>query len=309
MSAEDQKATAFVTRLLANPALKPLTPLQKEEQIIQFLHANATQLAPTLGTPAFFAGASWNQIVALLITALTEHVNADLDASLQQMIGGQVDFSYMNTLRQQSVDTGKIQQQIGAVVKALLAKPEARRGFTGAHTALVFKFAEKYLDEVFKRKSYVHFELTKVQRLRMNKEQIKAMVETTLLLQPIVYLVSTGSSGAQSEQTSGTVQTKFAEKVFVASKKHLVFVADPVLKSALSSSISFIENRFIEATARIAAILAARCRNYQPTVAVDRGADSPDKSWLSIARRNYKFYGFDIKMLDEFYSIAADNGW
>jgi hypothetical protein len=238
-----------------------------------------------------------------------EHVNADLHASLDQMIGGQIDFGYMSTLRQQAVGSDKIREQIAAVAKALLKKPEARRGFTGAHTALVFKFVDKYLDEVWKRKSYVHFELTKVQRLRMSKDQISAMIETTLLLQPIVYFASAGGTGAQNEQTSGTVQTKFAEKVFLASKKHLNFVADPVLKSALSSSISFIENRFIEATARIAAILSARCRNYQPSVAVDRGADSPDKSWLSIARRNYKFYGFDIKMLDEFYSIAAENGW
>ena len=42
---------------------------------------------------------------------------------------------------------------------------------------------------------------------------------------------------------------------------------------------------------------------------VDRGAESPDKSWFSIARRNYKFYGFDIKMLDELYKTAAENGW
>jgi hypothetical protein len=42
---------------------------------------------------------------------------------------------------------------------------------------------------------------------------------------------------------------------------------------------------------------------------VDRGANGPDSSWFSVARRNYKYYGFDIKMLDELYRIAADNGW
>jgi hypothetical protein len=42
---------------------------------------------------------------------------------------------------------------------------------------------------------------------------------------------------------------------------------------------------------------------------VDRGADTPDKSWFSIARRNFKFYGYDVKMIDEFYKIAAENGW
>jgi hypothetical protein len=52
-----------------------------------------------------------------------------------------------------------------------------------------------------------------------------------------------------------------------------------------------------------------RCKHYKPYTKVDRGAETPDKSWFNIARRNYKYYGFDIKMLDEFYKIAAENNW
>ena len=309
MSAEQQKATAFVKRLLANPAIKLLTPLQKEEQIVQFLHANAAQLLPTLSTPAFFSGASWNTIVALLIQALMDEVNQELFASLDSIIGGRIDFGYVSFLTQRPPSIEKIRNQVSATVHTLLSKPEARRGFTGAHTALVHRFVDRYLDAAWARKSYVHFELTKVQRLRMSKEQVKSMIATTLVLKPIVYLIATGGVAGQAEQTSGVVQTQFAEKVVHSAKKDLPILPDQVVKSAVSASISFMENRFIEATARIAAILAARCRNYQPAVRVDRGADRPDKSWLSIARRNYKFYGFDIKMLDEFYSIAAENGW
>ena len=44
MSIENQKATAFVSRLLQNPALKPLNPLLREEQILQFLQMNARKL-------------------------------------------------------------------------------------------------------------------------------------------------------------------------------------------------------------------------------------------------------------------------
>jgi hypothetical protein len=310
MSAEREKATAFVTRLLANPAIKTLTPLQKEEQIIQFLHANAAQLAPTLSTPAFFAGAPWNKIVALLLEALMAIVDTELHQSIDRIIGSQIDLSFASQLWQKPGAPDTAREQLQRVVKALLAKPEARRGFTGAHAALVHGFVDKYVDAFWVRSnSYVRFEITKVQRLRLSKEQVKAMIETTLLLKPLVYLIATGGVAGQAEQTSGIVQSQFADKVFAAARKQITALPDQVIKSAVSSSISFIENRFIEATARIAAILSARCRNYQPSVRVDRGADSPDKSWLSIARRNYKFYGFDIKMLDEFYSIAAENGW
>jgi len=309
MSAEQQKATAFVSRLLANPALKPLSPLQKEEQIIQFLHANAAQLAPTLRTAAFFSGLSWSQIVALLLSALMEHVNSELYSSLDDITTGRIDFGYLSLIRQQSAGSSEVRSQIVGTVKELLRKLEARRGFTGAHTALVFDYTSKYLEPIWTRKSYIHFEITKVQRLRLSKEQVGSMVKTTLLMKPIVSLLSSGGGAGEAEKSSGVVQSQFAEKVVLAARKKMPLVPEQVIKSAVHSSVSFVENGFIEATARIAAILSARCRNYQPTVAVDRGADSPDKSWLSIARRNYKFYGFDIKMLDEMYSIAAENGW
>lgn len=305
MSAEQQKATAFVSRLLANPALQTLTPLQREEQIIQFLHTNAAQLAPTLATPAFFPGKAWNQIVSLLLKALMDEVDRELLPQIDTMVGG-IRWSFVAVLRQQAAGSDRVSAAIGEFVKTLLSRIEARRTFTGAHAALAYGLVDRYLDAIWNRKSYVHFELSKVQRLKLSKEDTKAMIEVTLLLKPVVHL---GTAGVQTEQGSGIVQPQFAEKVLVAAKKQLPLVPDQVLKSGVNANVSYVENRFIEATARLAAVFAARSRAYQPNVRVDRGADSPDKSWLSIARRNYKFYGFDVKILDELYSIAAENGW
>ena len=62
MEQSQAKAEQFVTRLLANPAIKTIGPLAKEEQIRQFLKINAGQLFPTLSSPAFFPGMSWHQI-------------------------------------------------------------------------------------------------------------------------------------------------------------------------------------------------------------------------------------------------------
>jgi len=75
------------------------------------------------------------------------------------------------------------------------------------------------------------------------------------------------------------------------------------------ANMSFVEHPSVEATARLASVFSARARGYQPNQRVDRGADTPDKSWFSVARRNYKFYGFDVKILDELYSVAAELLW
>lgn len=306
---ENQKAEAFVGRLLSNPALSKLNALQREEQIIQFLQANARQLAPTLSSPNFFPGRPWSEVFGILLAALVNLTDKTLIPDLRRMITEQVNFSFISFLRQQNTPYPKIHDQVLGMVTGLMKRPAARRAFTGPYTALYFHLIDRYVDEAYRRKSYVHFELTKVQRLRMSKEEVKSMIEASLLLRPTIYLLSSEPSQSRDEKLSGIVQSQFADKVFQILKDQLNLLPEQLLKSAVNSNISFGENRFIEATARIAAVFSARARNYQPDVRVDRGADTPDKSWLNIARRNYKFYGFDVKMLDEFYKVAAENGW
>lgn len=308
MNIESEKAEAFVGRLLQNPALKGFSPLQREEQIIQFLHVNAAQLAPTLSSAQFFPGKNWSQIFSLLLSKLAEVIDREMYADLERIVRTRIDYTFVQLLGQTSVDHHRLADQLLGTVGKLLEKPEARRAFTGAYTALHFGLSERYVDEIFNRKSYIHFELTKVQRLRMGKDEVRNYVDTSLLLKPAIFIVSTGGK-SQQDRATGMVQNQFAEKVLGVLKKELTVLPEQVLKSAVHANVSFNENRFIEATSRLSAVMAARSRNYQANITVDRGADSPDKSWLSTARRNYKFYGFDIKLLDELYKIAAENLW
>ncbi|WP_455382943.1 hypothetical protein [Salinispira pacifica] len=309
MSSEIERAQSFVQRLLANPALQQFSALQREEQIIQFLNVNAAQLAPTLTVDPYFPGRSWSQVFGILVQAIFRVTNQLLDPELRSIIGEEVSFAFVPFLKQQPYNEGRIREQVASFLTGLLRKADARRAFTGAYAALVFSSVDRYLDDIFERKSYIHFELTKVQRLRMGKEEIRGMILASLLLKPAIYVLAASGSSSGQERVAGTIQSQFAEKATEVLTRQLNLLPEQLIRSAVNSNISFSENRFIEATARMAAIFAARCRSYHPHMRVDRGADSPDKSWLSIARRNYRFYGFDVKMLDELYMIAAENGW
>lgn len=308
MSAEQSKAQVFVSRLLQNPALNGFSVLQKEEQIIQFLQVNAAQLAPTLTTPQFFPNKNWNQVFSFLVSALYESTNDQVVKQVEWFLTNQIDLTFVHLLRQQQSNKQQINLQILETMKELLGIPESRRVFTGPFTALKNRVAERYLEEIFNRKSYVHFELTKVQRLRMGQGEITAFVNTTMLLKPTIHLVSSGSSG-RADRATGMVQPSFAEKAVSMLERRVKVLPEPVLKSAVNANISFHDNRFVEATSRLAAIFSALGKQMQPNIRVDRGADSPDKSWFNVARRNYKYYGFDVKMLDELYKIAAENFW
>jgi hypothetical protein len=309
MGKDNQKAVAFISRLLQNPALTGLTPLQKEEQILQFLTKNASQLLPTLTSPNFFPGRSREQIWTILTQNLFESINTFLLQDLQSIINDRIGFSFIPFFRQQNVSFSQIKQALYEFITQLLQKPEARRACTGPFTALAHNFAESYVHQAFTRKEYIHFELTKVQRIKLPREETKQLINCSILLRPSIYYFGVVGGGSQQTAVSGLVQASFAQKAFNSLKQHLQMLPDAVLHSGVNSNVSFQENKNLEATSRMTAIFSARCRNYNPHIKVDRGADTADKSWFSIARRNYRFYGYDIKMLDEFFKIAAENGW
>ncbi len=306
MDIERQKAVQFIQRLLANPTLHDFSPIHREDQIIQFLKLNERQLMPTLSSANYFPDHSWTEIEAILTQALRETTDKSLFAQTKILLD-RIDFTFTAFLREQGVPSPKAAEPIFDFQKKLLEKTEARKAFIGPFQAVLNSITDRYVDEAFRRRDYIHFELTKVQKLKMSKEEIKNLIKVSLILRNSIHLLTVESAGRG--MMSGVIQTIFAEKVLQILEEKIKMLPDPVLRSCVNSNVSFLENSSIEATSRITSIFAYRCQKYVPTRRLDRGADSPDKSWFSIARRNYKHYGFDIKMLDELYKTAGENGW
>lgn len=306
MEQPQEKAQQFVTRLLANPAIKTIGPLAKEEQIRQFLKINGSQLFPTLSSPAFFPGLSWHQIRGILDQALLQLINRDIEALLGR-ITEELDYGFLSFLAAGGPQAANPGEAIRHLQGRLIENPEARRALNGPLAAVLYNLTDRYIDQAFDRKEYIHFQLVRVQKLSMAKEEIKSLIKVSLLLRNAIHFLGTEANG--SAESSGVVQAEFANKVVQILSQQLKGVPMPLLQSALSSNISYLDNPRMETTARLVSVFAVRSHNYRPMVKVDRGADSPDKSWFSIARRNYRFYGFDVKMLDELYKISGENGW
>ncbi|MBN1797251.1 MAG: hypothetical protein JW822_01650 [Spirochaetales bacterium] len=309
MDNEPTIGAQFVLRLLENPALASFSPLQKELHIINFLKVNINQLYPTLSSAGYFPGKTKDQIFSMVYESLKQIINKSLFPHLKKIITENIDFSFISSLTGSNGLKNAMSEQVLGFLQKLLQKSTARLNFLGPLTALDLAISDKYIDESFQRRSYLHFELTKVQKLSLTQEETKNLIKLSLLLKTSVNLLAVGGDVNSQEVRAAAVQNQFADKVLGALESQLDLIPPEALKSALHSNISFLESPDVEATARVAAIFAARCSNFRQFTKIDRGADTPDKSWFNIARRNYKFYGFDSKMLDEFYKTAAENGW
>ena len=128
----------------------------------------------------------------------------------------------------------------------------------------------------------------------------------SLIIRPAIYVFSVGM---HKDSSSGIITQSFAEKVEASLVKEVPSLPEVLVKSAVRSNLSFVDHKYIQATSRITSIINSLARSVKTDMKVDRGASTPEKSWFSIARRNYKYFGWDIKMLDELYRFAAENNW
>ncbi|GAH39740.1 unnamed protein product, partial [marine sediment metagenome] len=243
MDTELSLAASFISSLLANKALDVLTPLQKEQQIMQFLKMNAQQLFPTLSSSRFFPGKQWTEIQIVLSKALMIETDKILLPQLEEFIRHILDFTFISFIQPQRVPAEKCQNTIIEFLKRLLQKPEARSAFEGPFTAVVMNFTDRYIDESFQLRQYIYFELTKFQRLKMSIQEIKNMIKATLLLKTGIHLLTVGGANKTQELLSATVKSQFADKVFTSLKGQLKILPPTLLKSAVNSNVSFQENK------------------------------------------------------------------
>ena len=160
MSKENDKAKLFVARLLSNPTLITLNPLQKEDQILNFMQINAAQLLPTLSSTAFFPGQTWFNIHNLLINNLKELIDDSLVPGIQRQVYEKINFGYIQLLKQNNWPQEKIKEEVFNFLKKIIMVPDGRKDFSGSYNAISHQIVHKYVDSIFSAHSYIHFELT-----------------------------------------------------------------------------------------------------------------------------------------------------
>jgi hypothetical protein len=307
MSRETERAQTFIRHLLNNPALLDCTPLQKEEQILVFLDRNMDRLYPTLTCADFFPGASRQQIRALLIQELIKITGSTLKCFLQRIVYEQIDYSYLDLLGQQSIDRERIKAELLRLVEKVARKSDARMALAGPLGALVNRIPGRYVDGIYETRNYVRFELEKVQRLQLGRKMLKEMLATALLVRPSIYLLTMKGTGGNP--VGRTIGMRFAAQAEERLLRELPSLHPEVVRSGVESSVSFLQNPELRATSRLVMLFSRLARDHRPNMKIDRGAFTPERSWFSVARRNYRYFGYDRKMIDELYKIAAERGW
>jgi hypothetical protein len=299
MEPERARAAAVAAHLLANPVLAGLTPLEKEEQALLLLRGRAADLAALLAGPTYLPGLPRDRARGLVLEELRRETDRELGPLLEGLVRRDGGFDFSPALQITPVSAERCREEMSAFLGRLLETERTRAALSAPLAAAHRDLPGRYLSRCFEDRRYVHFELTKVERLRLGPGESASLVRVALLLRAGVFLhAQPGLAGADP---------RFASEALARLRGELKSLPVAVLRSAVMSHLPFQGNPLLEASARLTAVFAAAARARR-TEAL-RGALPSETSWWSVTRRNAVFHGFDGSMLEEMRGIASRNGW
>ncbi len=314
---DKQKISDFVTHLLNNPNIKNEPPLIAENLIINFITKNLPQLKETFKTPQFFPNLEWEEILQQMLLDLRERVLIKVIPEVIKYINTNINFEVLNKLSGSDISAPNFyKEKFLKFVKTILTHKDVRYHFNSVINIFKYNILEKYLPEIFERRGFIYNELIKVQRNNLNCEEYINYLKTLLLIKNTAYIRMQFNTQASAKKVNigdlkniSKLLKIFIEKLTENIKNELTDVNEKVIKMALKSNVREEDTELEEASARFLYILSARFQDYKPYIKIDRGAETPDKSWFNIARKNAEYYGYNKRMLEELYRIAGDNNW
>lgn len=307
----------FVERLWNNPAIKNASIQRKENQILSFIKDNSIQLKNTLTQSQFFPDLSWDDIIRLLFTELTEKIIHEMepriDAVLKRSAKPQIIDFFLEPGKggANSFDVDLLKQFI---VSNLRSK-QLRDHYVHVVDAVSYRIFDRYLPVILERRKVIYYELIRRDRLDIPEDQVIHLLNFTSLFRPLYWHKIPEEPGSDTMISPGGVarNKKLFEEVMIRMvdlvRQEAGEIPGTIIQFGLDSWRDASENPELSGISRLINILTNRAQEFDPQQTHDRGAESPDKSWFNINRKTARFYGYDMKFLDELYQIASEERW
>ncbi|MCP4132291.1 MAG: hypothetical protein GY754_15070 [bacterium] len=314
MPEDRAKMSDFVNHLLQNPNIKNEPLLIGEGLLLNFIVQNMGQLKQTFKTPQFFPNLEWSQVLQLLISDLYERVSQEVLPVIDEFIDT-ADLEILNRLISGSPVPIRFQQEkLHAFILAIFRNKDVRYRFNSVINILQYGILERYLTEIFDRRKFIYNEIVRVQKTNLECGEYIIFAKVMLMVRNAAYMKYPLGSGGNNMNLDDALKMPGKIKRYIADLSRTILNELPILpeheiqlaiKSNLKENMTDLE----DGICRLLYILSARYHSYKPVTKVDRGAESPDKSWFAIAMKNAEHYGYNRKMVEELYRIAGDNNW
>jgi hypothetical protein len=253
--------------------------------------------------------AGWQRAAATVAQSVRTEVDRLLGVEIASLMSSRLTLSFFPALAGGRQAPAGARQELLALFQRIAGHPASRGALAGSVAATRSDLTDKYISRAWDRKKYLYVEVTRVQRLTLPPAELADLLRFALMVRPAAYLFMTIGASWDKDAGLTPLQEKHLQKITPALAALLPSFPSSVLTVGLRSTLPYPGAGNVEAVARLAAILALRGRTLAPGMVVDRGAVGPDMSWFNVNRKNARWHSFDPRMLDELYTIAAENNW
>ena len=310
------KANDFVDHLLSNPGIKSEPLLIGEGMIMNFLVQNLPQLKVTFKNSQFFPHLEWNEVLELIFDNLYGRVSGIVLPVINEFINN-ADFAFLDRMsRSGNIADNFRRQKLSEFVQMIFKNRDSRFNMNSAINIFSHSVAEKYIGEIFQRRDFLYNEIVRVQKTNIDSGDYIVFIKTMFLIKNIVYLrLQLNPSNPDVKVCINDISRNrkslqsYTDSIVNFINPLLPGFPEKLLQLAIKSNFTADMVEDDEASAKVVFILSARYQNYKQLGKVDRGAESPDKSWFGIAKKNAEHFGYDRRILDALYLIAGDNNW
>jgi len=309
-----KKMQDFVLSLLSSDKMQGLAPFAAEKQVLAFVKNNPQQFQSILTSEKLYPSMPVQDSFNLFRKTLTQLVVHETLSSLENEFLANLKFDFLLKY-QQIYDEATLRSLILSFLKLLFNNATVRDNFISVYYLFKFNFFEKYITKAYQRKEYIYNELFKVSQHGFKQDESLNLLKFLSCLRVIVFMpVPIDSSKKKivnyfTETVSPDEKKKYLQIVLNYLRQKIPNIDQTLFLLAIHSFLPAEKVKLEFSFSRVLSVLGLRAQEFVPVVKLDKGADTPDKSWFNIARKNYDLYGFDFKLVEEFFKIAADEGW
>jgi hypothetical protein len=314
--ADKKKIGDFVNHLLSNPNIKNESTLVAEGMLLNFIVQNREQLKVTFKTPQFFPHLDWNESLSAIVSTIYNLVIG----SVMPVLDGFIETFDTEALNKISKNTkfpeSFHREKLKSFTQSIMQNKDARYNMNSVINIFKYNALERYLGEMFAGRDYLYNELVRVQKTYLECDEYITYLKVLLIVKNAAFVkIPLASESAEKKFNlndsinSPAVLKKFLDSLLSNMKKQLPNLPEKTLKLAIKANMWEKQTELEDSSSRFLYIFSKRYHDYKPVDRVDRGAESPDRSWFGIARKNAEYYGFNKRMLDELYRISGDNNW
>lgn len=305
----------FVARMWTNPALRNASVQRKENQILGFVKDNADQLKGTLSKSDYFPDLTWDDIIRLLFTELTERVINSLEPKVDGVVKQLFQPTFFEATHMDS-RVGEVSPiRVKEFLLSTMRSKSIRDHFIHSIDAITYRVFDRYIPVIMERRKVIYYEMIRRDRLEMDEQWLPAYLNFCTLFRPFFWYRVRGRPGMEETVSLSSVQRnkkKYEDVLAILESElseNMGIIPMDLYRPGIDSWLSSVDDPDLSGCSKLISIIVGRMQEMDPGQDRDRGAETPDKSWFNINRRTARFYGYDGKFLDELYQIAGEEGW